>query len=252
MSDFLMREDAPLSAEEWGRLDMVVVETARQFLVGRRFVELVGPLGAGMETVPVGTGANRSQVPLQVIQADFQLVWRDVEASRKLVLPLELGPAAMAAAACARQEDEMIFGGLLEAAGKDKDAPMGDWNVEGQAFASVVTATEKLVSDNFYGPFAVVLSPALYAKTERVVQSMGRLERKLIEDVAEGGVFRSPVLGADQGLVVSLGAYNFDLAVGQDLVTAYTGNEGMDQCFRVFETLALRVKRPGAISKLIK
>jgi uncharacterized linocin/CFP29 family protein len=250
MSDFLMREDAPLSAEEWERLDKVVVETARQFLVGRRFIELTGPLGAGMETVPVGAGANRRHVPLQVIQADFQLVWRDVEASRKSGLPLELGPAAMAAAACARQEDETIFGGLLEAA--DKSVTMGDWDVEGQAFASVVAATEKLVSDNFYGPYAVVLSPALYAKTERVVQSMGRLERKLIEDVAAGGVFRSPVLGADQGLVVSLGAYNLDLAVGQDLVTAYTGNEGMDQCFRVFETLALRVKRPGAICKLVK
>ena len=54
----------------------------------------------------------------------------------------------------------------------------------------------------------------------------------------------------DQAMVLSLGAWNFDLVVGQDVVTAYTGNEGIDQKFRIFETLCLRIKRPGAICVL--
>jgi uncharacterized linocin/CFP29 family protein len=48
-------------------------------------------------------------------------------------------------------------------------------------------------------------------------------------------------------MVLSLGAYNFDLAVGQDLITAYEGNEGLDHLFKVLETLVVRVKRPDAI-----
>jgi uncharacterized linocin/CFP29 family protein len=243
-----MREDAPLSAEEWGKLDEIVVSAAQQFLVGRRFIELVGPLGAGTEVVPVGSGEDREMLDLVLIEKGFELLWRDIEANRQAGLPLELGAAAKAGMACARKEDEMIFGKLTAAAGHQ--VAIGDWGEPGSAFASIVEATEKLVSNSFYGPFAVVLSPALYAKTQRIAKGMGRLESKLIKDVAEGGVFRTPVLGEGQGLVLSLGVFNVDLVVGQDLITAYTGNEGLDHTFRVLESLVLRVKRPGAICAL--
>ena len=93
----------------------------------------------------------------------------------------------------------------------------------------------------------MVLSPTLYAKTQRVTRGMGRLESKLISDVAEGGLFRSPVLVGNQGLVIAQGAHNLDIAVAQDLVTAYLGPEGLDHTFRVMESVVLRIKRPGAI-----
>ena len=47
MSDYLMRGDAPLSDSEWERLDKTVVSAAREFLVGRKFLDLAGPFGAG-------------------------------------------------------------------------------------------------------------------------------------------------------------------------------------------------------------
>jgi len=280
MSDYLMRDDAPLSAEEWEQLDQLVVEVARTLLVGRRFISLTGPLGAGTLNVPVAsvssaqaclhdeagcgcTGGNVIQVtgrkflPLPIIHQDFRLAWRDMEASRQVEQPLELGPAAAASAACAIAEDKLIFHGhpehgyegLLNAAGRHT-VPLGDWDKVGAAFAHVVAATETLVADGFYGPFACVLSPALYARTQRVARDIGRLESELIKDVAEGGLFRSPVLAGNQGLVVALGAHNLDLAVAQDLITAYLGPENMDHNFRVLESLVLRLKRPGAICVL--
>ena len=91
MSDFFMRDDAPLSAEEWERLDKTVVHAARQFLVGRQFIELAGPFGADTEVIPVGTGATRKFLQMETIQADFSLAWRDIEASRQLGVPIELG-----------------------------------------------------------------------------------------------------------------------------------------------------------------
>jgi uncharacterized linocin/CFP29 family protein len=248
MADYLMRSDAPLSEDEWEAVDGTVVHTARQFLVGRRLLDLVGPFGAGLEVIPVGTGENRRQVPLTVIDEEFKLKWRDVEASRKLGLPLELGEAAKAAMLCAKAEDEMVLGGLWDAA--DKSVPLGAWS-EGQGpLAAVVAATEALFSDNFFGPYAVVLSPGLYVDTQRVGQGMGRLVADLIKGVAEGGIHRSQLLGDGQGFVLALGSHNFDLVVGQDLVTAYEGNEGLDHCFRILETAALRVKRAGAVCKL--
>ena len=284
MSDYLMRDDAPFSHEEWEKLDELVVGVARKLLVWRRFIQLTGPLGAGVQTVPVPavgsaeaclhdeegcaceageceviqvTGHKFLSLPL--IHQDFRLAWRDIEASRRMGWPLELGPAAAASAACARAEDELIFHGhpehgyegLLNATGRHT-VSLGNWDESGQAFANIVAATEALVADGFYEPFAVVLSPALYAKTQRVAKGTGRLEGKLIKDVAEGGLFRSPVLAENQGLVVAQGAQNFDLVVAQDLITAYLGPENMDHTFRLVESLALRIKRPGAICTLGK
>ena len=55
MSDYLMRDDAPFSEKEWAKLDELVVDVARKLLVGRRFIHLTGPLGVGVQTVPVPT-----------------------------------------------------------------------------------------------------------------------------------------------------------------------------------------------------
>ncbi len=282
MPDYLMRDDAPFGAEDWAKIDDVVVSVARQLLVGRRFIEITGPLGIGTPTVPLLTigGAQaclhdadgcaceaggcdiievteRHYLPFPLLHQDFRLGWRDIETSRKLGLPMELGPAAAASAAVARLEDELIFRGhaehgypgLLTADGRNK-AKLADWGEPGSAFENVVAATEVLVSDGFYGPFAVILSPALYAKTQRIAKGVGRLESKLIKGVAEGGLFRSPALAAAQGLIVALGAHNLDLAVAQDLITAYLGPENMDHTFRLLESLVLRIKRPGAICTL--
>jgi len=213
-------------------------------------IDLVGPLGVGTEVVSVGTGEGRKILKMTLIEQDFALEWQDIEANRKQGLPPEWGAAARAAFTCAHQEDELVFGGLLKAAGQS--VVLGDWAEPGSAFASIVEATKALTSGNCFGPYAVVLSPTLYAKTQRVVKGMGRLESKLIKDIAEGGIFRSPVLEENQGLVLSLGSFNFDLAVGQDLITAYLGNEGLDHSFRVLESLALRIKRPDAICALTK
>ena len=250
MSEYLMREGAPLSESEWESLDKVVVKVASQFLVGRQFIKLVGPLGVGTEMVPVGTGDKRHFLPLNLLQEDFTLFWKDIEASRKAGVSLELGPAAKAAMACARQEDSMIFDALSKAA--SKSVPLGDWGSGETPLTDVVKATELLVNDNFFGPYAVIVSPALYTKTQRVAENAGMLVSKLVKGVAEGGLFQSPLLQKDQGFVISLGAFNLDLVVGQDLIIAYTGNEGLDHTFTLLESIALRIKQPGAVCTLGK
>lgn len=279
MSDYLMRDTAPLSVEEWARLDEVVVKTAQTLLVGRRFIELTGPLGVGTLAVPVfsvctGQGDCEGEegececgcaegecdcdavhttgptlLGMWSIQQDFRLSWHAVEANRKLGMGLELGPAAAAAAAVAHQEDSLVLNGLLTAKGAQSVALM-DWDEPGGALENVVAATEKLVSAGFYGPYALILSPALYAKTQRVSRGMGRIVGKLIADVTEGGLFRSPILPPNKGLVLSMGAHNLDLVIAQDLITGYLGNEGLDHRYRVMESLVLRIKRPSAICTL--
>ena len=102
----------------------MVIKTAQRYLVGRRFLDLAGPYGGGLEVVPLGTGETRRHIPLTVISEGFKLHWRDIEASRRTGLVLELGPAAQAALTCVRQEDSLILGGLMEAA--EKQVKLGE------------------------------------------------------------------------------------------------------------------------------
>jgi uncharacterized linocin/CFP29 family protein len=267
MSDYLMRDDAPLSAKEWERLDEIVISAARRVLVGRRFISLAGPLGFGTQVAPLdkveGSGAcrhdagtcaeddvvhvtGRQFIPMTLIHKDFFLAWRDVEAAHQSGAGLGLGPAAAAAVRVARAEDEMIFQALLNTEGR-QTASLKNWETSGNALMNVVEARQALADAGFYAPYALVVSTALYADLQRVYKGSGRQEHKLVSNIADGGIFQSPLLAPKQALMISQGPHHLDLAVGQDMVTAYLGPEEMDHRFRVLETLALRVKQPGAV-----
>jgi uncharacterized linocin/CFP29 family protein len=254
MSDYLMRDDAPLTEKEWERLDETVVSAARRVLVGRRFISLAGPFGMGMQVVQLDkiSGADvvqttaRQYVPLALIHKDFSMTWRDIETAHQFGAKLEFGPAAAAATFVARAEDEMIFQELLNAEGK-QTVPLGDWKASGAALSDVVAARQALADAGFYAPYALVVSPALYALLQRPYKQSGRLESKLLESIADGGILQSPALTEKQALLISQGPHHLDLAVGQDMITAYLGPEGMDHLFRVLESLTLRIKQPGAI-----
>lgn len=274
MTDYMHREDAPLSGTEWEQLDNVVTKTARQHLVGRRFIPVFGPFGAGMQTIhhdvhvgdpsitidmtgeggtPLGTG-QREYKRLPILHKDFQIHWRDIETSHRLGVPLDLSLAAASAFFVANAEDNLIFHGNreqgLEGIFNTKQrnkVSKGDWTQPGVIFQDVVNASEKLGTAGFYGPYALVLSPKLFALANRVYENTGVLEIAQIEKIADGGVFRSSVLGENQAVLISTGAQNMDLAISQDLATAYLDTDNMNHLFRVMEILTLRIKRPGAI-----
>ncbi|MGQ9525856.1 MAG: family 1 encapsulin nanocompartment shell protein [Armatimonadota bacterium] len=276
--DFLMRDQSPLTEQEWDQIDKAVVGVAKRQLVGRRFIEVFGPLGAGMQSVPLETYAGgalgeiavmgeqdaqpvravkRSTVSAPVIFKDFLLHWRDIQATRQLGLPFDTSGAAAASAFCCFREDELVFNGASELGFHglmtvpDRNvSPRGDWSEPGAGFQSVVAATQKLLSSGFYAPYALVTSPRMYALLHRVYVGGGALEIDHVRRLMDGGVFQSPVLGDDKAVVVALGPQNLDLAVAQDLVTAYLGPDGMDHRFRVLESVVLRIKRPGAICTL--
>ena len=263
--DLLAREDAPLSAEDWLALDMLVVEVGRKYLVGRRFIPVFGPLGAGLPVVPspelVGFGEGEAIVSshtplahLARLQKDFILKYEDIETTQRLGLPVDLAAAAAAAYVVSGQEDDLIFngckecgaGGLTNAQGIQK-VKAGTWSEAGAVFADIVKALGALASAGFPGPYAVAVAPPIWALTHRPLAPAPTLESDMIADVAKVGFFSAPALSPKQAVVLEAGSLNLDLAVGRDFTTAYLGPDNLDQPFRVMETVALRIKRPQAI-----
>lgn len=275
MPDYLQRDQAPLSPAQWNILDQAVISTARAMLIDRRFISLVGPFGPGIEAVPndilVGGARgqinllgqaegqpiqieNRRYLPLPLLYEDFWVHWRDVEANRDVGLPFDTGEAAAAAAAVAQAEDRLIFDGdpqlglpgLRTVEGR-KVVPMRDWAVMGNGFADVVDGVRRLTASGFPGPYALVVTPLLYADLNRIFDSTGVLEIEQVQKLARRGVYPTAVLPEPSALLVDSGAQNLDLAVGIDLSVAFVASEQLNYKFRVLESLVLRIRRPAAI-----
>jgi uncharacterized linocin/CFP29 family protein len=273
--DYLQRDQAPLGIDEWAALDQTVVRTAQSVLVGRRFVNLVGPFGPGVEALPndvLGGGgsgqidllgestgealtiATRRFLPLPLLYKDFWIHWRDLESSRQLGVPLDVGKAAAAAAATAQAEDRLVFDGEpalglpgLRNAEDRQTLPMSDWDSMGRAFADVVEGVRVLTQAGFTGPYALAVSPRLYADLNRIFDATGVLELEQVEKLARRGVYPTAVLPEPSALLIDSGAQNLDIAVGLDLSTAYVESDNLNHRFRVLESLVVRIRRPGAI-----
>jgi uncharacterized linocin/CFP29 family protein len=275
MTDFLGHAENPLRPEEWERLNDTVIQTARRTLIGRRFIDLYGPLGPGVQTVPHDQflGAEKGAVDLvgevetanvfadrrtfktvPLVYKDFLLHWRDIEAARTHNMPLDVSAAAGAAAFCAAREDELIFygdeklgyEGLMTAEGRTQ-MPLYDWSEPGNGFRNVVEATEKLNANGHFGPYAMVCSPRLYALLHRIFEKTGVLEIQTIRELLVDGIYQSNRLRGDVAVVISTGRENLDLAVAMDMAVAYLGAERMNHPFRVLESVLLRIKHPDAI-----
>jgi len=275
MSDYLSRSGSPLTGEQWESVDRAVVEVARRILVGRRFIPLFGPFGPGVQTISndvyrgVSKGAvdmmgeeesdpislsERQHMTLPILHKDFRIHWRDLETSLQFNIPLDTSPAAAAAAFCAQTEDNLIFNGnaerglegILNATGRTQ-VRMSDWSKPGKAFEDVLSATQALVQAGFFGPYVLAVSPRLWAQMQRVYENTGVLEIEQVRKLTSDGVFQSPVLPESSAVVIATGPQNIDLAISQDMVTAFLETTKMNHYFRVLEILALRIKRPQAI-----
>ncbi len=266
MENILMRNDAPLTPEQWQLIDATVGEVVNRIVVGRRILDLYGPLGFGAYTVPLYIYSSKDggpvrakvvrQLTMNTLTKDFIITAKDLELMNT-GQPFDTAPIAAAATQLALAEDKLILSGdadegvegLLNVTGR-LTLPLGDWNEEGQALTDVSAATAKLVSEGFYPPYFVAMHPMLYTKLQRVYGRRGILEIELVEKQATGGVFASPAIPQDKVLIIAAQSQYVDLAVGLDIATAFVETVSLEHRFSVMETLALRVKQAGATCTL--
>ncbi len=276
--DFLLRQDAPINETEWAELDDTVHQVVRRQVIGRRFLQLYGPLGAEVEVIPTDRSpgydlgqvdmvgpdddpvalAGRIYQKLPMLHKDFLLFWRDLESSMHRGVPMDWSMAEAAASFVARAEDQLILHGdnplhiegLMTVTGRHLLETRG-WAELQSGYRDVVTAINHLASAGFYPPYTVIVGTEGYAAWHRLFGNSGVLEIDQIRKLVEGGVFVTPQMPNDTLLVVAASPENLDLAVGLDTTVAFLESTSMNHAFRVLETLTIRIKRPGAICHLI-
>ena len=71
--DYLMRDDAPLTDSQWAEIDAKVIAAAKAVLTGRRFLDIYGPLGSGIQMleVPSTQGGPKKATEIPLLSTDF-------------------------------------------------------------------------------------------------------------------------------------------------------------------------------------
>ena len=269
---YLMRDGAPLTGGQWELIDQAVVAEAKKILVGRRFLD-VAAVGAQTQHVPVDLmehiGAAKSDfwgrddveaidvgkrrlLDLMTVYADFMISWRDVENEQGAGVQAARDAAVLAA----RREDDLVFygdeslgiEGIFTAKGANQ-LPLSDWNEGENPVQDIARALEVLIDKGCSGERTLIVSTDLYARLHRIQPGTGIMEVDRVRSLV-GNLLRSSRLQKSSAALVYCEPQNMDLVVGQDMITAYMGNEKMDHLFRVMETVIPRIKRPSAIAVL--
>lgn len=265
---YLSREAAPFSEGLWEQIDAAVVKTARNSLVGRRFLHVFGPLGVGVQTVPVDdadaveevekegliTTSGRKFTEIPLIFEDFTLLARDLESAKKSGFPTDLSRAERAAEACALKEDKLIFwgskdagyDGLLTVPGTQK-VEKKDWSAGENAFTDIATGITALSEKGFYGTYSLALSLDLYMQLQRIQPGTGLLEVDRISKLLNGHIHPARALGQGKAVLVASDEMNMDLVIGQDMAAAYLEQKDLNHSIRILETVLPRFKRKEAI-----
>jgi uncharacterized linocin/CFP29 family protein len=269
--------ESSLTSEEWKELDQTVFDSIKKQLIGRRFLDIYGPLGEGIQSVTndiyevtergaisfhgedsrLSVPTKRVTLTIPLLYKDFILYWRDIQQAKTFGSPIDFSASANAAQQCALLEDDLIFNGseefniqgIMNVTGKLSHI-RSDWMESGNAFSDVVEARNKLLRMGHTGPYALVLSPELYALVHRVHQGTHVLEIEHIRELMTAGVFQSPMIKSGTGVVVDAGKQNVDLAIASDFDTTFLDQDNMNYYFRVYEAIVPRIKRPTAICTL--
>jgi len=275
-----------LTDEEILYIDDRVVETVKPLLVARRLFPVFTLPNAGFMTVRGYKRSNMSaarislhgqtgskdrtekaafDITVPVIDKEFDILWRELEASRSNGIPLDLQDAENAARKVAEDEDKLLITGehtgfralgvegLATATGRNTKASAGAWPAN--SLTDLSAAIGELEADGHMGPYAAVLRSSWAAKLRALVSNTAVKWIEVVRDLFTAGIYVSDSLFTSgglttNGLVVEPSQENFELVVGKDLeVRKQEDVHGNMHCV-VREVVAPRVKRPTSICEL--
>jgi len=275
-----------LTQEEILYIDTRVVETVTPLLVGRKLYPVFRLPHAGFMTVRGYKRTDMSaarislygetgpkdrtekasfDITVPVIDKEFDILWRELEASRSSGIPLDLQDAENAARKVAEDEDKLLITGeytgfralgvegLATATGRNTKASAGAWPAN--ALTDLSAAIGELETDGHMGPYACVLRSSWAAKLRALVSNTAVKWIEVIRDLFVAGIYVSDSLYTSGGattnaLVVEPSQENFELVVGRDLeVRKQEDVRGNLKCV-VREVIAPRIKRPTSVCEI--
>ncbi|MCS7111444.1 MAG: family 1 encapsulin nanocompartment shell protein [Ignisphaera sp.] len=245
MNDF--EEVEGLSSSERRYVLEQIVRVADSVRVFRHGLPTV-KVGRGVDAVPLEKAGARVVVVLEEISRGFVITQRAIDYSRAAKQPLDIGDAIRAASELAMDEDRKVLEKLITTEGTVRLSITG-WDEPGTAVAEVSKALQELLKNGVVGPYMLFVSPTRYAKLVAVYERTGVMELTRLKSLVKD-VIAAPILPDDTAVVVASTPVVLDVVIGGDTEVEYIGPEDGVHRFRVWETIAVRVRNPRGIAIL--
>lgn len=260
--DYLNRNASPFSDELWSAFDDAAIKAARDMLTGRRFLEVEGPYGVGLNTIEVGhdtfcrqpapdeAGAVMGHaISVPMLRRSFNLSIRRLAGHLEMDQPLDTTSVEEAAEAVAAREEEFIYygqkdfnlHGLLTSPGRN-DITGGDWKDPDTALENVVAAVTRLDEAGFRGPHALVAAPDIYNGLFRRYGESDLPQADHIARLCTRGIYKAAIKGA---AVIDPRAGK--IIIGQDMMVGYAGSDGIHAQLFASESMVLKLDSPAAV-----
>ncbi len=165
--------------------------------------------------------------------------------------PSILTPLYDAAARFAVGEDKLIlegsdeFKGILNAPGIIT-AEMGDWSQPGVPVGDIASALKVFGENGIVPPYKLFIHSSRFAELVKVHERTGVMELERVRRLV-GDVVVLNTLPPDTALLVAVSSNYLDVAYGVDTAIEHIGPEDGFQVYRLWETLAVRIKEPMSI-----
>jgi uncharacterized linocin/CFP29 family protein len=208
-------------------------------------------VGRGVEAVPVEVvregSVERTIAPLCEVSAVFRVSQRALDYYLREKKQAELAEAYYAAAQLALGEEKMVAEALLSGAGVK--LPMGSWDEPGQSVQDIARAVSELLKNGARKPLVLLLSPARYAKLLAVSEKTGVTDLERIKALVDEVVYASTIPD-DKAVLLSATRDVLDVVYGGNAEVDYIGPEDGFHKFRVWSTLAVRLRDPRRVALL--
>ncbi|MEN6355872.1 MAG: family 1 encapsulin nanocompartment shell protein [Armatimonadota bacterium] len=262
---YLGRDDFSGSEEVWARLDEIVISSAKSQLSARRLLDIEGPYGLALKSVPLPDRIVKEADPkvmaggvlsVPLIETTFSLGARDLAAFESGGFSLDTEAVATAAINMASAEDALIFEGskelgiegLLNAKGV-QSVKLGNWDEVGAAANDIIKAINALDTAGFHGPYLLALSPDLHNLLYRLYPQGYQVEMQHVESIVGSSVIKAPGI-KNGGALLAAGKQFASIIIGQDMTAGFVGPEDGRFVFSISESLTPYIRVPASVCVL--
>lgn len=246
------KDPAPERAEEWFNLRADVRRYADGLRKLRKHLP-VAIVGRGIDAVPVEEVSSdplkpqrRYVIQLKEISQVFAISQASLDHA-KLSGTLDISPALMAVTKLCMEEEREFLSVIKEKAGRVER--ISSWDEPGSAVSEVAAALSVMIGEGLPQPYLLFVSPSRYAKLISVHERTGVMELQRLKALVSD-VVALPVLEDNEALLISSNPQVLELVIGADTELDYIGPEDGVHLFRLWETIATRVRSPGGIALL--
>lgn len=205
-------------------------------------------LGRGIDVVvleSVNEKIERTMLPLCELSYKFKVSQRALDYAIRSKQPIEMPEAVKAAVGLAATEEKLVTEVLLKE-GKTR-LPLGKWEEPGASVIEVAKAVNELAKRGYRRPYVLVVSLSRYTKLLSVSEKTGITDLERVKMLVDE-VIGSHVIPDDKALVLSSTPEVLDVVYGGNAEVDYIGPEDGYQVFRVWSSMAVRLRLPDGVA----